>query len=141
MEIHFCGFCRQHFLQCKQGLLNKHYDKLIQCDLRLNLVTRQPQMGLDSPYFEAQGSVLKDPVESEAQEVGQLEMAKRSPIPSFKDVESPSTAQSCSFTSEEQNSAGLMSEHLSSQAPSPSSGTTLSLRFDMNLFFIFIMNL
>ncbi|XP_057463574.1 uncharacterized protein LOC130753485 isoform X1 [Actinidia eriantha] len=112
---------RQHFLQCTQGLLNKHYDKLIQCDLHLNLVSRQPQMGLDSPYYEAHGSVLKDPVEFEALEVGHLETAKRSPIPSFKDVKSPSTAQSCSFTSEEQNSAGLMSEHLSSQTPSPSS--------------------
>nr|KJB23596.1 hypothetical protein B456_004G106800 [Gossypium raimondii] len=30
---------RQHFLQCPQGLLNKHFEKLVQCDMRLNCLT------------------------------------------------------------------------------------------------------
>lgn len=112
---------RQHFLQCTQGLLNKHYEKLIQCDMHLNLVSRQPEMVLDSPYFDARGSVLKDPNESEVQEVDQLETAKRSPSSGFQVVASPSTAQSCSLKIEEQNSVGIASEHSSPEAPSPSS--------------------
>ncbi|GMP36026.1 hypothetical protein CsSME_00008272 [Camellia sinensis var. sinensis] len=112
---------RQHFLQCTQGLLNKHYEKLIQCDMHLNLVSRQPEMVLDSPYFDARGSVLKDPNESEVQEVDQLETAKRSPSSGFQVVASPSTAQSCSLKIEEQNSVGIASEHSSPESPSPSS--------------------
>ncbi|THG02836.1 hypothetical protein TEA_027831 [Camellia sinensis var. sinensis] len=111
----------QHFLQCTQGLLNKHYEKLIQCDMHLNLVSRQPEMVLDSPYFDARGSVLKDPNESEVQEVDQLETAKRSPSSGFQVVASPSTAQSCSLKIEEQNSVGIASEHSSPESPSPSS--------------------
>jgi hypothetical protein len=42
---------RQHVLQCPQGLLNKHYEKLIQCDVRLNCLSQQPEILLDSPYF------------------------------------------------------------------------------------------
>ncbi|KAH7859849.1 hypothetical protein Vadar_006212 [Vaccinium darrowii] len=93
---------RQHFLQCTQGLLNKHYERLIQCDKHLNLVSRHPDLALDSPYFDVQAP------------------AKGSPISSFKDAESAPAAQSSSET-ERQNSAGLAPEHLSPQAPSPSS--------------------
>ncbi|KAF7152672.1 hypothetical protein RHSIM_Rhsim01G0023700 [Rhododendron simsii] len=92
---------RQHFLQCTQGLLNKHYERLIQCDKRLNFVSQQPDLVLDSPYFDVQAS------------------AKGSPTSSFNDVESTPAAQSSSKIG--QNSAGLVPEHLSPQAPSPSS--------------------
>ncbi|KAI8018721.1 hypothetical protein LOK49_LG04G00611 [Camellia lanceoleosa] len=80
-------------------------------------------MVLDSPYFDARGSVSKDPNESEAQEVDQLETAKRSPSSGFQVVASPSTAKSCSLKIEEQNSVGITSEHSSPEAPSPSSDT------------------
>ncbi|KAF5956762.1 hypothetical protein HYC85_003987 [Camellia sinensis] len=83
---------RQHFLQCTQGLLNKHYEKLIQCDMHLNLVSRQPEMVLDSPYFDARGSVSKYPNKSEVQEVDQSATAKRYPSSGFQVVASPSTA-------------------------------------------------
>lgn len=41
---------REHFLQCPSGSLNKHYEKLVQSDIRLNLLSRQPEIVLDSPY-------------------------------------------------------------------------------------------
>ncbi|XAR66722.1 hypothetical protein NMG60_11013042 [Bertholletia excelsa] len=112
---------RQHFLQCTQGILNKHYEKLIQCDTRLNLVSRQPEIVLGSPYFEAQSSVFRDLNQCNDQEVDQLETARRSPTSGLQDVSSPSGTQSCSLKSEEQNSVGISSEHLSPEAPSPSS--------------------
>nr|CAD1840204.1 unnamed protein product [Ananas comosus var. bracteatus] len=54
---------RRHFLQCPQGLLNKHFEKLIQCDPRLCLLSRQPDIILENPYFELKSSVGEDPVE------------------------------------------------------------------------------
>ncbi|KAG6587803.1 hypothetical protein SDJN03_16368, partial [Cucurbita argyrosperma subsp. sororia] len=47
---------RQHFLQCPQGYLNKHFEKLIQCDSRLNFLSRQPEIVFGSPYFEPTAS-------------------------------------------------------------------------------------
>ncbi|XP_071726861.1 uncharacterized protein [Rutidosis leptorrhynchoides] len=41
---------RQHVLQCAQGLLNQHFEKLIQCDARLNFMSRQHIVS-NVPYF------------------------------------------------------------------------------------------
>lgn len=112
IESSVFGFCRQHYLQCTQGLLNKHYERLIQCDRRLNLVSQQPDLVLDSPYFDIQAA------------------AKGSPTSSFNDVESTSAAECSSKIGP--NSAGLVPERLSLQAPSPSSGTKLNSIFVSN---------
>ncbi|KAD2806140.1 hypothetical protein E3N88_39517 [Mikania micrantha] len=54
----------RHILQCPQGLLGKHYEKLIQCDPRLNFLSQQRELALESPYFEKRRSVLDEPNES-----------------------------------------------------------------------------
>ncbi|RRT42784.1 hypothetical protein B296_00054219 [Ensete ventricosum] len=41
----------KHFLQCPQGLLSKHLEKLIQYDPRLYALSREPDI-LESPFFE-----------------------------------------------------------------------------------------
>ncbi|KAA8535424.1 hypothetical protein F0562_030435 [Nyssa sinensis] len=104
---------RQHFLQCPQGLLNKHYEKLIQCDVRLNFLSQQPEIALDSPYFESRGSVFEDPDEPKGYKFKQLEAAKGSPISSFLDETSLSTVP--------HTPQSLSTEHPSQEAPSPSS--------------------
>ncbi|KAL0916723.1 hypothetical protein M5K25_014256 [Dendrobium thyrsiflorum] len=53
---------RRHFLQCQQGLLNKHFEKLIQCDPRLKSLSLQPDIILESSCFEP--SCLEDKDES-----------------------------------------------------------------------------
>ncbi|XP_039018895.1 uncharacterized protein LOC120150269 isoform X3 [Hibiscus syriacus] len=101
---------RQHFLQCPQGLLNKHFEKLIQCDMRLNCLSRQPEIILDSPYFESKSSVFEDPGEP-----------KGSTSSGFQNIASPAAAQSSSFEVEKGDSAAITSENMSREAPSPSS--------------------
>ncbi|XP_020687278.1 uncharacterized protein LOC110103071 isoform X1 [Dendrobium catenatum] len=54
---------RRHFLQCQQGLLNKHFEKLIQCDPRLKSLSLQPDIILESSCFEPP-SCLEDKDES-----------------------------------------------------------------------------
>ncbi|KAD2806208.1 hypothetical protein E3N88_39585 [Mikania micrantha] len=57
-------FFRRHILRCPQGLLGKHYEKLIQCDPPLNFLSQQRELALESPYFEKRRSVLDEPNES-----------------------------------------------------------------------------
>lgn len=54
---------RQHFLQCPQGFLGKHYEKLVQCDPRLNFLSQQPEIVIDSPYFESRVTTINSPNE------------------------------------------------------------------------------
>uniref|UniRef100_A0A1J3CPB9 TRF2/HOY1 PH-like domain-containing protein n=1 Tax=Noccaea caerulescens TaxID=107243 RepID=A0A1J3CPB9_NOCCA len=53
---------RQHVLQCPPGILNKHIEKLLQCDHRLFCLSQQPEMNLDSPlFFDTRQSIFEDP--------------------------------------------------------------------------------
>ncbi|XP_022732495.1 uncharacterized protein LOC111286663 isoform X3 [Durio zibethinus] len=112
---------RQHFLQCPQGLLNKHFEKLIQCDMRLNCLSRQPEIILDSPYFESRSSVFEGPDELKRHDFGQGETCNGSTSSGFQNIAPPAAAQSSSLETEKGDSAGITSEHMSREAPSPSS--------------------
>ncbi|TYI68747.1 hypothetical protein E1A91_D08G109600v1 [Gossypium mustelinum] len=114
---------RQHFLQCPQGLLNKHFEKLVQCDMRLNCLSRQPEIILDSPYFESRSSVFEDPSEPKGHDYGQGETGKGSTSSGFQNIASPVAAHSSSLEIEKGDSAVITSENMSREAPSPSSGS------------------
>ncbi|XP_044472320.1 uncharacterized protein LOC123200960 isoform X2 [Mangifera indica] len=111
---------REHFLRCPQGLLNKHFEKLIQCDMRLNFLSRQPEISLDSPYFEPKGSICDDPVELKS---NQVEISQGSSITGVQNLASPVAAHSSSFEIERGEPSGIGSENMSQEAPSPSSGS------------------
>ncbi|KAL2455852.1 hypothetical protein Adt_47075 [Abeliophyllum distichum] len=112
---------RKHFLRCPPGVLNKHYEKLIQCDRRLYILSRQLEIVIDSPYFEAHASVLKNPEESRGCEFDSPAAAHGYSSSGFQDVESAAAAQS-SPLSFGQNPMGVTVKHMSKEeAPSPSS--------------------
>ncbi|KAM7508364.1 hypothetical protein LguiA_018817 [Lonicera macranthoides] len=111
---------RQHMLECPQGLLNKHYEKLIQCDVRLNCLSQQPEIVLDSPSFAPQGADPND--ESRGLAFSHLDTVKGSPISGLHDVASPSVSQSSSsFKIEQYDAISISSQGLSKEACSPSS--------------------
>ncbi|KAL9362699.1 hypothetical protein Peur_045484 [Populus x canadensis] len=110
---------KQHFLQCPQGLLNKHFEKLIQCDMRLNLLSRQPEINLNSPYFEQRPPVFEDL--DDCQDFNQVESAKVSVVSGFHHLASPSAAQSSSLEIDKEDRSASTSDHMSREAPSPSS--------------------
>lgn len=114
-------FYRQHFLQCPQGLLNKHFEKLIQCDTRLCFLSRQPEIVLESPCFEPRSSAFEDP-ESKDHGFDPLGNGNGSSVSGFQDVASPSASQSSSLKIDQQDTASMALEHQSREAPSPSSG-------------------
>ncbi|KAF8097511.1 hypothetical protein N665_0286s0021 [Sinapis alba] len=95
---------RLHFLQCAQGIMNKHFEKLVQCDHRLFHLSHEPEIVMDSPYFDTRQSIFEDPSESKGYPYGNLNLS------TGPSIASPVGAQSSS-------------EHmyLSHEAPSPSS--------------------
>ncbi|XP_076939668.1 uncharacterized protein LOC143608535 isoform X2 [Bidens hawaiensis] len=109
---------RRHYLQCPQGLLGKHFEKLIQCDPRLNFLSQQPEIELESPYFEPRKSVFDEPGVSNEYELSR----ETQPGPTIFDIHrtgSPSGGQSSS-RSELHDTSGRPAE-FSREAPSPSS--------------------
>lgn len=126
--------CRQHFLQCPQGLLNKHFEKLIQCDMRLNFLSRQPEINLESPYFEPRSSICED-----AEEFKGDQLERKGPsFSGFQNLASPA-AYSSSLEIEKGEPSGIGSEQMSREAPSPSSGTRTicSLSSEVLMFYPF----
>ncbi|XP_044485921.1 uncharacterized protein LOC123211332 isoform X2 [Mangifera indica] len=89
---------RQHFLMCPQGFLAKHYEKLIQCDPRLNFLSRQPEIVLDSPYFEPGASAFDEPDVS-----SHLKREERPVLFDLLDGAMPSGVQSSSSNVEPQD--------------------------------------
>ncbi|KAI4329419.1 hypothetical protein L6164_021685 [Bauhinia variegata] len=115
---------RRHFMQCQQGLLGKHYEKLIQCDMRLNLLSQQPSMVIECPYFEP-GAVIDDHLE--ASDGFDRRSEEQASFFSMQDVDSASAVQSSS-SKDEQNLMGKAVENVSQEITSPSSGTVMDSR-------------
>ncbi|XP_022714715.1 uncharacterized protein LOC111274370 [Durio zibethinus] len=109
---------RQHFLQCQQGLLGKHFEKLIQCDPRLNFLSKQPEILLESPYFEPRISGFND--SNEAGHGVELKSEEGHIIFGLQDPLSPSAGQSSSCKNE-QDFSGRATENFCQGTPSPSS--------------------
>lgn len=112
---------RKHFLQVPYGLLNKHFEKLIQCDMRLNFLSQQPEISLDSPYFESQSSVFDNSTESKSHCLDQRETSRGASISIFGDVGTPSISQSSSMSVKQDDALHGTSEIVSREAASPSS--------------------
>nr|AFK36890.1 unknown [Lotus japonicus] len=107
---------RRHFMQCPQGLLGKHFEKLIQCDPRLNFLSQQPELVLESPYFES-GTAIHDHIESSD---GFDSKSEEQPsLFGLHEVESGSAVQSSSSRSEH-NLMGKAVENVSQEITSPS---------------------
>ncbi|XP_020202907.1 uncharacterized protein LOC109788566 [Cajanus cajan] len=108
---------RRHFLQCPQGLLGKHFEKLIQCDPRLNFLSQQPDLVLDSPYFEPGTTSIHDHIESS--DGFDRKSEEQAGIFGLQDVESGSAVQSSSSKSE--HNLGKAVENVNQEITSPSS--------------------
>ncbi|XP_041998699.1 uncharacterized protein LOC121748416 isoform X2 [Salvia splendens] len=112
------SICRQHFLECPQGLLGKHFEKLIQCDPRLNFLSQQGETKLESPYFEPRIPAFDDQTEDNHE----LDL-NREGSPSFfslQDTASPAGPQSSS-SKNDVDVLGRHSESYPCETPSPSS--------------------
>lgn len=46
----------QHYIECPAGVMNKHYEKLLQCDMRLSMLSQHPELVTNSPLLTSQSS-------------------------------------------------------------------------------------
>ncbi|KAL3643026.1 hypothetical protein CASFOL_013841 [Castilleja foliolosa] len=111
---------KQHYIQCPPGVLDKHYEKLIQCDTRLGILSRQPEIVVGLPYFDSEASFVQESSEeSKGDGCNQFsDAAKGSPISSFEDATSAAAAQLSAFKFEHNP---LPVQHVSKEEASPSS--------------------
>ncbi|KAK1363955.1 Pre-rRNA-processing protein IPI3 [Heracleum sosnowskyi] len=109
---------RRHSLQCPPGLLGKHFEKLIQCDPRLNCLSKQADISLESPYFESRNSVFDklDDVKNEFD----INIATGPAIFDLRDEVSTSGTRS-SFSKNEHDFVSSHPDHFLHESPSPSS--------------------
>lgn len=119
--------CRRHFLQCPSGLLSKHFEKLLMCDPRLNLLSQRPEIVLDSPFFEPKASVFEEHDESKCHRFDNLTSYYVSSFVSFQDALSQSAAQPSSCVTELKDPIGGATEAVPHGTPSPSSGLLRNL--------------
>ncbi|KAJ8559991.1 hypothetical protein K7X08_004049 [Anisodus acutangulus] len=116
---------RRHYLVCPQGLLGKHFEKLVQCDPRLNFLSQQAELTLDSPYFESRISVFEDTHVSDRE----FDLNNEG-SPHFLDLQSATSPSGalCSSSKSEQDPVGRPSERTHHENPSPSSGVSEDLK-------------
>ncbi|XP_045792178.1 uncharacterized protein LOC123886958 [Trifolium pratense] len=108
---------RMHFLQCEQGLLAKHFAKLIQLikpdncssSSHLKLLSRQPEIILDSPYFGTRFAAFEKP-----------DNGKGSATTRFQNTGSPHSSPSPSFTIEHNDPSAITLDSVPCKAPSSS---------------------
>ena len=114
---------RQHFLQCPQGLLGKHFEKLIQCDPRLNFLSKQPKMLFESPYFEPRISGFND--SNDSGHGVELKSEEGPTLFGLQDPSSPSAGHSSSCKNE-QDFSGRAAESICQGTASPISGKIMN---------------
>ncbi|XP_042396032.1 uncharacterized protein LOC121986232 [Zingiber officinale] len=112
---------RRHLLQCSQTLLSKNFEKLIDCDPRLKLLSQQPETILESPYFDPQFSVYEDQDDSNHfQDV--IKDNCGTTFSGFCEPGSPCATSSISNKTETRDSFGRTPDFDSQDTPSPCSG-------------------
>ncbi|KAG8379576.1 hypothetical protein BUALT_Bualt07G0103300 [Buddleja alternifolia] len=113
------SICKRHYLECPQGLLGKHFEKLTQCDPRLHFLSQQGEITVDSPYFEPRISVFDDQNDDNSE--FDLNKEGSPSIFSLQEATSPSGAQSSS-SKNDQDALGRHPESYPRETPSPCSG-------------------
>nr|GEY71692.1 hypothetical protein [Tanacetum cinerariifolium] len=110
---------RQHILQCAQGVLDKHYEKLIQSDTRLNFLSQQHDFVLNSPYFPPKPSIRDYDISGTS--------GFTIPEMYIANMGSPSTLQISSSNILDSSSLGLIHQDMSKEAYSSSSGISMDI--------------
>ena len=108
-------------MRCPQASLRKNFEKLIQCDPRLNFLSQQGEIVLESPYFEPKISVFDD--SNESNYGYDLNGEEGQALSDLQDAASPSGGQSSSLRNDQPDIVGRPPEQFPRETPSPSSGT------------------
>ncbi|KAG6523579.1 hypothetical protein ZIOFF_013440 [Zingiber officinale] len=105
----------------KRTLLSKNFEKLIDCDPQLKLLSQQPDIILESPYFNPQYSVLEDQSDSKSHINDFIKDDSRTTFSGFYEPGPPCATSSISNKTETRDSFGRTLDFDSQDTTSPSS--------------------
>ncbi|KAG6523574.1 hypothetical protein ZIOFF_013435 [Zingiber officinale] len=105
----------------KRTLLSKNFDKLIDCDPQLKLLSQQPDIILESPYFNPQYSVLEDQSDSKSHINDFIKDDSRTTFSGFYEPGPPCATSSISNKTETRDSFGRTLDFDSQDTTSPRS--------------------
>lgn len=120
---------RQHFLHCQQGFMGKHFEKLVQCDPRLNFLSQQQEIILESPYFEQRVSAFSDLHESGKGLDSEVE--DKNTVFSLREAGQPSGVLLSSLNNECQGFLCQTPENISHETSSTSLGKIIILKLNI----------
>ncbi|KAG6523572.1 hypothetical protein ZIOFF_013433 [Zingiber officinale] len=109
---------RKYFLKT---LLSKNFEKLIDCDPQLKILSQQPDIILESPYFNPQYSVLEDQSDSKSHINDFIKDNCRTTFSGFYEPGPPCATSSISNKTETRDSFGRTLDFDSQDTTSPSS--------------------
>jgi hypothetical protein len=114
-------------------LLGKNFEKLVQCDQRLNQLSQQPDIILDSPVFEPRCSIFEDPVELKHHDFANLK-DEHEDLPGYSGSVSPCAGSSMSAKNEANDCFGKQPAFLAQtiNPGTPKSTTANMLFFTVN---------
>ncbi|KAH9318797.1 hypothetical protein KI387_020566, partial [Taxus chinensis] len=120
------SICRRHILQFNQGILKKHYEKILQCDHRLNLLSKEGITTNDLSCFDSSAAAFQ--VQGECNCYGAVQEHKSYLIPQIDHLKCIPPFSSCSDNGtpmvpkiESVDSDGCLLEAAPEETPSPSS--------------------
>ncbi|KAL9668055.1 hypothetical protein QQ045_002429 [Rhodiola kirilowii] len=120
---------RVHILQCPQGTLQQNFERLVQFDMHLNHVSRQPAIVLDSPYFGTRHSSVSNELHHANSVCDSIKGGEPSLGPVFPDATSPMTPSAVHpsfFQIEQQGLSSRMLEQLPQEPIFQNSETNFS---------------
>lgn len=107
-------------------MLSKNFEKLIDCDPRLKLLSQQPDIILESPYFDPQYSALEDQSDSKSHINDVIKDDSGTTFSDFYEPGSPCATSSISNKTETRDSFRRTPDFDSQGTPSPCSGNKIS---------------
>ncbi|KAM7483555.1 hypothetical protein LguiB_008138 [Lonicera macranthoides] len=118
MMLHSSHFFRRHLMECPQGLLRSHFEKVTESDPCLFSLSQQAKKTSVPLYFEPIASGFDDTNVSKGPHVCNIDW-ELSDFFDLDDAASPSGTQYSSSKNEHQDFLGMPLEHFSPEAPLP----------------------
>lgn len=114
-------------------MLNKHFEKLAQCDPQFNMLIQEKDIILDSPFFETMSSIFEELNDVKSHDFSCLKVDQTSMFLGFHGAGSPCSIQSTSCTMDIHNGVHGKPESSHSTIASSSGITIIDVWFDFEI--------
>jgi hypothetical protein len=114
-------------LECQQGFMSRHFEKLVHCDPRLYALSQQPMISLDNPFFEHKPSIFEEGDRFNATSFKNFRDGYHYHLPEPVSLIPPSLDSSASGTNTEMRESDERVPNVDARDNRSSAGTTSSI--------------